>query len=136
MCQKISIHTSHQSDRQFPRTSFPKGITSLSDQIAINKAKQNFQSIVSQAEDKGVAPIDTKAVENAIAAARYRDQAAKSPGHPANQGGGQGGVSTAGQAIGTSRSAPQDAQGSWYPGAKEGGLIRKKYGNGGIVDLL
>ena len=30
MCQKLSIHTSHQSDRTFPRTSFPKGITSLS----------------------------------------------------------------------------------------------------------
>ena len=55
---------------------------------------------------------------------------------PAHISGGQGGVSTAGQAIGTSRSSPQDAQGSWYPGAKEGGLIRKKYGNGGIVDLL
>ena len=59
--------------------------------------------------------------------------------HPAQGGqhqGAGGGVSTAGQAIGTSRSSPQDAQGSWYPGAKEGGLIRKKYGNGGIVDLL
>ena len=30
MSQKLSIHTSHQSDRKFPRTSFPKGITSLS----------------------------------------------------------------------------------------------------------
>ena len=30
MCQTLSMHTSHQSDRKFPRTSFPKGITSLS----------------------------------------------------------------------------------------------------------
>lgn len=37
MCQKISIHTSHQSDRQFPRTSFPKGITSLSKVTADEK---------------------------------------------------------------------------------------------------
>lgn len=29
VCQKISIYAVHQSDRKFPRTSFPKGITSL-----------------------------------------------------------------------------------------------------------
>ena len=82
--------------------------------------------------DKGAAPIDTKAVD-AITLERYRDQAAKSPGYP-----GQGGVSTAGQATGTGRSAPAAPQRDYSThsayGLNRGGRVR--YGNGGIVDLL
>jgi len=109
-----------------------KGITPLSDQIAINKAKQNFKNIVSQAEDKGAASTveDTAAMENIISAPAH-------PGlyTPIHGSGGQGGVSTAGQATGVSRSAPQrDYSTHSAYGLNRGGRV--KYGNGGIVDLL
>ena len=99
--------------------------------------------------DKGAAPIDTKAVEDAIAAARYRDQAAKSPGypgqvapsatvaqatstpsysHPSAGVGAQASVDTSGSFAGKGTGNPF--------GRAKGGLIRKKYGTGGIVDLL
>ena len=99
--------------------------------------------------DKGAAPIDTKVAEDAIAAARYRDQAAKSPGypgqvapsatvaqatstpsysHPSAGVGAQASVDTSGSFSGKGTGNP------W--GRAKGGLIRKKYGNGGIADLL
>ena len=92
------------------------------------------ESIADIKDEPDVKPIDTKAVEDAIASARYREQAAKSPGHPANQGG--GGYTGAGtQAAGSAAAGPMS--GGYGPWSKaKGGLIRKKYGNGGIVDLL
>ena len=103
-----------------------KGITPLSDQIAINKAKQNFQNIVSQAEDKGTAPTveDTAAMEDIISAPVHQF-------HPSQGGQNQGGQATSGGAqLGSGMTTGQHAA---FRGAKGG---RVKYGNGGIVDLL
>ena len=118
---------------------------------AIKYAKTRAPEFVTgiKDEEKGAAPIDTKAVEDAIAAARYRDQAAKSPGypgqvapsatvaqatstpsysHPSAGVGAQASVDTSGDFAGKGTGNP------W--GRAKGGLIRKKYGDGGIVDLL
>ena len=86
-----------------------------------------------------------QATKDAIARARYREQAEKSPGYPGNQVtpaapstpsyshpsagvGAQASIDTSGKFAGKGTGNP------W--GRAKGGLIRKKYGDGGIVDLL
>ena len=88
-----------------------KGKTPLPDQIAINKAKQDFQNIVSQAEDAPKTVVDTP------------HPGLYTPIHSADppSGGGQAAADVAG--------------GSWRDSPfQKGGRV--KYGNGGIVDLL
>ena len=111
-----------------------KGKTPLPDQIAINKAKQDFQNIVSQAEDAPKTVVDTAASEDIISTPPAAPISAPVPAHIIGsggtnyQGGGQGPPSEGGAPTGTAGRNP------W--GRAKGGLIRKKYGNGGIVDLL